>query len=167
MSQPPGNASGPTGTIKPHPGHLLCDGCHLADLPVVGLMREVEAATAPGARLSLTIHRNAPSAARDLRMNLTERKADYGQKQHDPGAGRYARHRHCADGAGDTEGSPVPALSIIHMALLFMLSGWFSSPHGRKRPSAARFAKRKVVRCGLPAVAANTVTFFTLLTTCF
>lgn len=54
----------PTGTITtpaPH-GHLLCDGCgHLADLPVVGLMREVEAAIGTEVRgYTLTIHYLCP-----------------------------------------------------------------------------------------------------------
>ena len=46
---------------SPH-GHLLCDGCgHLADLPVVGLMREVEAAIGTEARgYTLTIHYLCP-----------------------------------------------------------------------------------------------------------
>ena len=46
---------------SPH-GHLLCDGCgHLADLPVVGLMREVEAAIGTEVRgYTLTIHYLCP-----------------------------------------------------------------------------------------------------------
>ena len=45
----------------PH-GHLLCDGCgELTDLPVVGLMREVEAAIGTEVRgYTLTIHYMCP-----------------------------------------------------------------------------------------------------------
>ena len=53
----------PTGTITTPPhGHLLCDGCgHLADLPVVGLMREVEAGHRHRGRgYTLTIHYICP-----------------------------------------------------------------------------------------------------------
>ncbi|MCI6141441.1 MAG: transcriptional repressor [Gemmiger sp.] len=46
---------------SPH-GHLLCDGCgNLADLPVVGLMREVEAAIGTEVcGYTLTIHYLCP-----------------------------------------------------------------------------------------------------------
>ena len=47
---------------------------------------------------------------------------------------------------------------LFHMALFFMLSGWFFSPHtGESAHRLARFAKRKVVTLWLPFVAANTV----------
>ena len=46
---------------------------------------------------------------------------------------------------------------LFHMALFFMLSGWFFSPHtGESAHRLARFAKRKVVTLWLPFVAANT-----------
>ena len=55
---------------------------------------------------------------------------------------------------------------LFHMALFFMLSGWFFSPHtGESAHRLARFAKRKVVTLWLPFVAANTV--YTLLTNLF
>ena len=55
---------------------------------------------------------------------------------------------------------------LFHMALFFMLSGWFFSPHtGESAHRLARFAKRKVVTLWLPFVAANTV--YTLLTDLF
>ena len=55
---------------------------------------------------------------------------------------------------------------LFHMALFFMLSGWFFSPYtGESAHRLARFAKRKVVTLWLPFVAANTV--YTLLTNLF
>ena len=55
---------------------------------------------------------------------------------------------------------------LFHMALFFMLSGWFFSPHtGESAHRLARFAKRKVVTLWLPFVAANTV--YTMLTNLF
>lgn len=55
---------------------------------------------------------------------------------------------------------------LFHMALFFMLSGWFFSPHtGENVHRLARFARRKVVTLWLPFVAANTV--YTLLTNLF
>ena len=49
------------GEVAPH-GHLLCDGCgELTDLPVVGLIREVEAAIGTEVRgYTLTIHYLCP-----------------------------------------------------------------------------------------------------------
>ena len=55
---------------------------------------------------------------------------------------------------------------LFHMALFFMLSGWFFSPYaGENIHRLARFARRKVLTLWLPFVAANTV--FTLLTNPF
>ena len=40
---------------------------------------------------------------------------------------------------------------LFHMALFFMLSGWFFSPHtGESAHRLARFAKRRWSRCGCP-----------------
>ena len=55
---------------------------------------------------------------------------------------------------------------LFHMALFFMLSGWFFSPHtGESAHRLAYFARRKVLTLWLPFVAANTV--YTLLTNLF
>ena len=55
---------------------------------------------------------------------------------------------------------------LFHMALFFMLSGWFFSPHtGESAHQLAYFARRKVLTLWLPFVAANTV--YTLLTNLF
>lgn len=49
-------------TASPH-GHLLCDGCgSLQDIPVIGLLREMEAAIGTEVRsYQLTIHYLCPS----------------------------------------------------------------------------------------------------------
>lgn len=55
---------------------------------------------------------------------------------------------------------------LFHMALFFMLSGWFFNPHSAESPAAlARFAKRKLRTLWLPFVAANTA--FTLCNNLF
>ena len=55
---------------------------------------------------------------------------------------------------------------LFHMALFFMLSGWFFSPHiSESVHGLGRFARRKLVTLWLPFVAANTV--YTLLTNLF
>ena len=52
-------------TTAPH-GHLYCDGCQkLTDIPVVGLVRELEAAIATEARsYQLTVHYLCPDCRR-------------------------------------------------------------------------------------------------------
>ena len=58
---------------SPH-GHLLCDGCgNLADLPVVGLMREVEAAIGTEVcGYTLTIHYRDKTEVTDVYQLYTE-----------------------------------------------------------------------------------------------
>lgn len=58
-------------TSVPH-GHLYCDGCHsLRDVPVVGLVRELEAAIGTEVRsYQLTVHYLCPECRRAQEKNL-------------------------------------------------------------------------------------------------
>lgn len=58
-------------TAAPH-GHLYCDGCHsLRDVPVVGLVRELEAAIGTEVRsYQLTVHFLCPECRRAMEKTL-------------------------------------------------------------------------------------------------
>ncbi len=152
--------------LNPNPGHLLCDGCHLADLPVVGLMREVEAAIGTGCAATLTIHRCPKCRASYLQMN-NKRKALLW-----PNSATLVLDGMRGIGIVlmvlETQRVPRFRLYPHSHGALFYAQRWFSLPHGRKRPSAGPLCQAQGGHAvALPFVAANTVYFFTLLTTCF